>query len=100
MSQWACGGGRVAQAHFFLSTGRRASMRGYPCCNIRERQETRVPHASILRVGVWILTFTIDPVSRQELGTTRPEAPHVSPTCGAPKFISPLGVHATRPRHS
>src|SRR5882762_7670238 len=46
--------------------------------------------------GGLYLTVMIDPVSRQKLGTTRPKAPHVSPTRVAPKFISPLGVRAGR----
>src|SRR6266403_6236817 len=46
--------------------------------------------------GGLYLTATIDLVSRQILGTTKPKASHVSPTCVAPKFISPLGVRATR----
>ena len=48
--------------------------------------------------GGLYLTVTIDPVSGQKLGTTRPKVPHVSPTCVAPQFIAPLGVRSARPR--
>ena len=55
------------------------------------------PRVDFTRGGLY-LTVTIDPVSRQKLGTTRPKVPHVSPTCVAPQFISPLGVRSARQR--
>ncbi len=33
----------------------------------------------------------------EERGTARPKAPHVDPTCWAPKFVSSLHARATRP---
>jgi len=85
----------------------------------------RVPHASVLRVGICVMRkrlnrycgrghlhflafryqgeagqVIIDSVGGQNPGDNRPKLPHANPACRAPQFISRLGVRATRPGHA
>ena len=76
--------GRVTQVRSrpFLSLAHDGAHRGEDTTVVIHRivKNRGVPQASVLRLGVCILTVAIDPVSGQKLGTTSSKAAHVNAT--------------------